>query len=213
MNIFSRQELRDSKLYLLFRGLRMSLNQRKAYQTWIEQDKPVPPPHLVKQRTLLEYKNRFQLTTLVETGTYYGDMIWAMRSHFQQLYSIELSETLHHRARRRFQRYQHIHLLQGDSGKLLESLVSGLAQPALFWLDSHYSAGETARGEKDTPIFEELNHILGNPHPGSVVLIDDARCFGADPAYPTLPNLKDYVLGRNPDLQFHVKHDLIRIFE
>ena len=86
-----------------------------------------------------------------------------------------------------------------------------LQQPALFWLDGHYSAGDTARGEKDTPLYEELEQILRAPDLGHVIVIDDARCFGSDPAYPTLPALTAYVRSRRPEVEIAVADDSIRI--
>ena len=35
----------------------------------------LPPPHFVKQKVLRDYASRYNLRVLVETGTYYGDMI------------------------------------------------------------------------------------------------------------------------------------------
>ena len=64
-------------------------------------------------------------------------------------------------------------LIQGDSGVELGNLVGKLSGPALFWLDGHYSEGETAQGPKDTPIFEELEHIFSARRDGDVILIDE----------------------------------------
>jgi protein-L-isoaspartate O-methyltransferase len=36
--------------------------------------------------------------TLIETGTYLGDMTYAQRKLFKQIYTIELSETLYKKA-------------------------------------------------------------------------------------------------------------------
>ena len=51
----------------------------------------------------------------VETGTFLGDMLAAMRDDFDSLTSIELSEELHSRAKRRFAGDPKITLLHGDS--------------------------------------------------------------------------------------------------
>ena len=78
-------------------------------------------------------------------------------------------------------------------------------------LDGHYSAGETARGEKDTPIHEELAHIFRTGEPGHAIVIDDARCFGTDPAYPGLPELIELVRRSRPGASVEVVDDAIRI--
>ena len=37
-----------------------------------------------------------------------------------------------------------ISIIQGDSGKILNSITNKLKKPAIFWLDGHYSSGITA---------------------------------------------------------------------
>lgn len=89
--------------------------------------------------------------------------------------------------------------------------MSILDQPALFWLDGHYSGGETAQGEKDTPIYEELDRILDAPDRDHVIIIDDARCFGRDRDYPSIQELSDFVRSRRPNVDIAVQDDSIRI--
>jgi hypothetical protein len=81
----------------------------------------------------------------------------------------------------------------------------------LFWLDGHYSGGITAKGRTDTPVAEELEHILTHPVMGHVVLIDDARCFVGQDHYPTLDELKEMILNKRPDWVFDVENDIIRV--
>jgi protein-L-isoaspartate O-methyltransferase len=114
---------------------------RKITAQWIRDDHPVPPPHYVKQMLVTTFALLNKLDTLVETGTYLGDMIEAQRDYFEQIYSIELSPELAERAKERFRQYPHIEIIQGDSGQRLAEVVSRLNGPALFWLDGQYSAG------------------------------------------------------------------------
>lgn len=198
----------------LYRPIRNLLDRRrdeKAMQEWRKAGCPIPPPHRVKQAVLRQYARRYRLTVLVETGTYYGDMVNAMTYAFRQIYSIELSEDLFKRAQKRFGDKAHIELICGDSAKVLPSVLNQLSEPALFWLDGHYSGGPTARGAEDTPILAELDQILAMPDIGHVIVVDDARCFGADAAYPTLEALKEYVLARRPNVRYAVEGDSIRI--
>ena len=173
--------------------------------------KAAPPPHLLKQVVLRETAQRYGLRILVETGTYRGDMLEAMKRYFERLYSIELSPELHAEAKRRFKPDRNIQLIQGDSGRELARVLQWIDRPALFWLDGHYSAGVTARGDKDTPVYEELGCILRAPDLGHVVIIDDARCFGKDPGYPTIDEVKEFVLSRRPGVRISVENDSIRI--
>ncbi len=91
---------------------------------------------------------------------------------------------LHQRARARLKRYSNVKLIQGDSAALLPDLLAGLSEPAGFWLDAHFSGGETARGDVDTPVVSELRAILGHPMRRHVILIDDARLFTGGDGYP-----------------------------
>lgn len=196
-------------LYPLWRALR----HEWEIALWKKHGKPVPPPHVVKQGTLREFAEKFNLKVFIETGTYYGEMVEAMKPYFNQIYSIELSTELYERAKHRFAGDQRITILHGDSGHVLGELLPRLDQPALFWLDGHYSGGETAKGNKETPIYEELTHIFNSHQKGHVIIIDDARLFGTDPAYPTLDELGEFIqLKSTQPLKFEIENDSIRIF-
>lgn len=169
----------------------MKFWNRPTIDKWIADGRPVPPPHVVKQHIVRSYAMDYGLDTLVETGTYLGTMVEAQRKYFKQIYSIELSKDLHARAVKRFKKYDHIHLIQGDSSHALSMI--DLTGPALFWLDGHYSGGITAHGDKECPILEELEHIEKSPF-DNVILIDDARLFTGG-AYPTIDELET-LLGR-----------------
>ena len=214
MKEFVKQLIKHTPLYPSLYNLRVRQVKRKREREqlaeWERQGRPAPPPHPVKQRNLRRYAREYGLRVLVETGTYLGDMVEAMKRDFDEIYSVELGQELYEQAKLRFASEPHVKLLQGDSGVVLKQIVDGLDRPALFWLDGHYSAGITAQGEKDTPIYEELAHILNAPDLGHVILVDDARNFGSDPAYPTLEELKEFVNSKRPS-RITVEDDSIRI--
>ena len=182
---------------------------------WVENFRPCPPPHLIKQSVVKEYAKRFSLGTLVETGTYLGFMVRATTNCFRQIYTIELDETLHRRAQKKFSEFEHITALQGDSGKVLSKLLESLNEPCLFWLDAHHSSGatfKTGKGEVDTPIVEEVTHILTHPKAEEhVILIDDAREFTGENDYPTIQALRELVLSLQPDFVLELGDDIIRV--
>ncbi|MEQ1715633.1 MAG: hypothetical protein ABL907_06565 [Hyphomicrobium sp.] len=198
-------------LYHTLRAWRSWLRANGRRAAWEKQGRPVPPPDVVKQDIVKDYAKRYGAKTLVETGTYVGDMVQATKGAFERIYSIELSHDLAERARRRFASDRNVTILQGDSGALLAELLPKLAEPALFWLDAHYSAGITAKGDLDTPIVQELTHILQPTGPRHVILIDDARCFGVDDDYPTIETISNFVRDRAPGYSTSVEHDSIRI--
>lgn len=187
--------------------------QKQELIDWEKKGRPVPPPHIEKQEVLKRYAKQYGLRTFVETGTYRGDMVEAMKNTFTHIYSVELGEDLYKRAKKRFRYHKHIKILLGDSGKVFKKLIPNLTTPTLFWLDGHYSGGSTARGEKDSPIYEELTHIFNSPDVGHVIIIDDARCF-SNPnyqGYPSLSDLEKFILSARPDVYISVENDSIRI--
>jgi len=188
-----------------------AMRQKRKIKQWEQQGRPSPPPHAIKQRAIKSFAKKYGSKYLIETGTFYGDMVQAMRGSFERVFSIELSPELHKQATRRFAKDDNIEIIQGDSGVELGKLMPRLDQPTLFWLDGHYSAGVTAQGDKDTPIYEELTHIFNSQQLGHVILIDDARCFGTDPAYPTLDELSQFVKKHRPNAEIDVENDSIRI--
>jgi hypothetical protein len=178
---------------------------------WELRGRPAPPPHIFKVRVLKEIAREYGLRTLVETGTYKGATIDALKGEFEELFSIELDEELHADAVQKYSGCRHVKLILGDSGEVLPRLVGELDSPALFWLDAHWSGGATARGDEDTPILRELDCVLSSTQRNAIV-VDDLRLFGKDPGYPTVADVVHLVQERSGDLAgIEIKDDLLRI--
>ncbi len=177
-----------------------------------------PPSYEYKRSEIDNIRQKYSLHILVETGTFLGDTIEFFKPFFKKLYSIELAEDLARDAQQRFANDHHVRILQGDSGEVLKSLIKEIDEPALFWLDGHYSSEfflgdkfiKTGKGKKDTPIEEELNVILSSSIK-HLILIDDARLFVGENDYPSLPQLKKLVARHNRAYQLEVKNDIIYI--
>ena len=187
-----------------------NVHYKRVVRKWDNKGRPVPPPHIVKELVVEEYKKKYGCRIFIETGTYRGDMIYAEKDHFDKIYSIELDEILFRKAVNKFRKYPHITILQGDSSVLLHEVVSKLDEPALFWLDAHYSGGITAKGDKECPIFEELKSIFASKY-HHIILIDDARCFNGTRDYPTITELTENVVKNRPGYTVEVKDDFIRL--
>ena len=119
------------------------------------------------------------LRTFVETGTNEGETIEAASGIFENCITIELSEELHGRASRRLA-YTRIRFELGDSCQVLSRLSRELLAPAVFYLDAHFSGGETARGAEDVPLLREVA-LLGARKQQDLLVIDDASLFGFSP--------------------------------
>ncbi len=184
--------------------------KNQEYKLWVKSGKPLPPHAIAKQKTLLEYKGKYNLSVLIETGTCYGGTIEALRNKFKKLISIEISPYLFSVVKEKFKKYPHIDLFEGDSGELLPNILKNINEPCLFWLDGHYSGDETGKGEFDTPIYKELDAIYATKYK-HVIIIDDARLFVGKNDYPTISELTAYVYNKNPQALVAVEMDLIRI--
>lgn len=185
--------------------------QKQKARAWIKSSKAGVPPHWIKQQAIKDYAQKFSLPVFIETGTYWGDMVFAVKDTFSRIISIELDDKLYERARKRFYKFNHIAILHGDSAQVLPQLLLKEKQPVLFWLDGHFSGGMTACGESPTPILDELEHIFNSMNARSVVLIDDARLFMGVAGYPALEEVKALTAKYLPQWIFQVTDDIIRI--
>jgi len=194
-------------------GFIKQLKQRRKYRKWLANGRPDPPPPLAKQEMLRDYAKSYGLDVFVETGTFLGDTVEALRRNFRIVHSIELSRKFFELSRRRLEGAPNVELHLGDSSKVLLEIVPKIDGPALFWLDGHYSGGETAKGDSNCPVRAELKAIFaGMKHP-FVVMIDDARCFRNPEAtdYPSIQEIEGMVGDEKPDMKVAIAMDCIRI--
>lgn len=194
-----------------YRLVKNLILKKRTFSNWAKSGYPSPPPHIVKQEILKKYAKEYKLKVLVETGTYLGDMIAALKNDFDEIYTIELGHKLWLNARKRFKHYKHIKVIEGDSSKELHKIVPQITQTSLYWLDGHYSGGITAKADKVCPIFDELEAIFNSKVNGHVILIDDARLFNGQDDYPTIEALKNYIEKTKNNVKIRIEHDIIRI--
>lgn len=188
----------------------LSYKDKKQFNKWLASGKPLPPVHAVKQQRIVKIKQKYDIEILVETGTYLGDMVWAQRKNFSQIYSIELSNTFANIAKKRFRKFSNISIIEGDSGFVMPSLIELIKEKAIFWLDGHYSGGKTACSTKECPIYEELEAIFKSEIE-HILLIDDARCFVGENSYPTKEDLFAFILQKFPGSHIEIEDDCIII--
>ncbi|MEO8427321.1 MAG: hypothetical protein ABI651_09445 [Verrucomicrobiota bacterium] len=189
-----------------------SWEHKRRYRVWESRGKPLPPPHFVKQLTIKEFARRFSSHVLVETGTYHGEMVSAMAGGFEQIYSIEVDEALFRAAREKFRRRSHIRLLRGDSAMELPKVLADVREPAIFWLDGHYTGVHAGKTDLNTPILLELAAIAAHAVKQHVILIDDARLFTGRDDYPSMESLREAAARLFPSACFEVADDVIRIY-
>jgi hypothetical protein len=132
----------------------------------------------ISRKTLAKYRRDI----LIETGTLTGETVQAaIDLGFKRIYSIELSKPLANRCKERFKGLDFVTIVQGDSSTELEKILKSVDEPCVFWLDAHYSGGETAKGDKDCPLYEEIAAIASHYIKSHIILIDDIVCLRGDP--------------------------------
>jgi hypothetical protein len=120
----------------------------------------------------------------IETGSYLGNGIQeAVDANFQKIYSIELSDKYFNICKERFKNNKNIHLIKGDSTEQLFNLINSIDENITFWLDGHYSAGDTALGKTMSPLMTELDIIKRHKLNTHTIIIDDLRCWKISPEY------------------------------
>ncbi|MFZ1678239.1 MAG: hypothetical protein WBP41_16865 [Saprospiraceae bacterium] len=185
-------------------------NQRD-FDRWQKAGRPAPPPHYIKQMTIHEYQKKSGYTVLVESGTFLGDMVESQKKSFKKIVSIELAPLLFKKAKKRFQNDHNVTIVWGDSGEKLREILDDMDEPVILWLDGHYSAGVTAKGNKACPIYEEIDAIFDSVNRRDhMILIDDARLFIGKNDYPEVNELTDYIQHKNGKYKAEVKDDIIR---
>jgi hypothetical protein len=169
----------------------------------------ISPPHVIKARTVINLARSHNVRILIETGTFLGEMARNCSKHFKHIWTIELSETLAADATRRLARHRNVSVLCGDSSGLLPQLLVAIGEPAVFWLDAHYSGGVTAKGVTECPLERELQIIADHTFKDHIILIDDVRLMGSGD-YPSLEKVHELVRRINPRYRIEARDDILR---
>ena len=142
----------------------------------------------------------------VETVTFRGGTIKKVLGKVKEIHSIELSKTLYKQCVETFKNNKNVHLYHGASEYELPKVLKKIKERCVFWLDSHYSRGITALGEKECPLLEELDAIANHHIKNHIILIDDTRHFGyvgkSGWQDITTEKVKEKIININPDYIF-----------
>jgi hypothetical protein len=160
-------------------------------------------------------RDRLSLRRAIETGTYRGGGTRLLSAIVRApVTTIELSEPLAQAAAEALADLPDVTVRQGDSRGVLPELIDP-AVPTLYWLDGHWSGGETAGEASECPLLDELRAI-GAGHVDVALLVEFAGVFTAspppphDPAeWPTIVDVFDTLRAARPGHHVTVLRDLV----
>jgi len=145
----------------------------------------------------------------IETGTYLGFTTKGLSEVASQVFSLEPSPIYFQSATEKLSDVKNIKIVNQSSEEGLSGVLDLIPDGsyANFWLDGHYSAGNTYLGANHCPVKEELEIIERRLKSLRVqIFIDDFRLFGIEPGYPTKDFLVDW--ARQNGFDWTVERDI-----
>ena len=145
----------------------------------------------------------------IETGSYMGEGIQgAINSGFKEIHSIELMYKFWQHCRKRFRRYDYVNIWLGHSEQWLPIILREINKRCTFWLDAHYSGGDTG---ETYPILKELEIIKDHHIKEHTILIDDMRLFRKGYGGISAEDIKESLKGYDISYEYGVAENDILI--
>lgn len=192
------------------RWVKVFVTQIQEILSWSRRSFEAPSPSFIKRSVLI--RNGSHGATWVETGTYRGETTRILARNAPVVYTIEPSQRYFEIAKRRLRRYKNVFVIKGTSEESLPNVLEKISGDVNFWLDGHYSGGETFQATRNTPIVSEMAVIEKKLRSFGkvVVIIDDLRCFGStNPDYLGYPSI-DFLIqwAIKMELNWKMEHDM-----
>lgn len=195
------------ELLLLRRVLRSGLE----FRAWRARAWASPAPNFVKRQVLRRYS--VPSATWVETGTYLGETARFLARMSNAVITLEPSPHYFASAAKVLSSCTNVSQIMGSSETHLLGVVSSLDGDVCFWLDGHYSGGQTFKGTKVSPVLEELKVISEHKAQFSsiTVLVDDVRLFPVgihegEVGYPPISSLVEF--AESHGFSWTIEHDI-----
>lgn len=134
-------------------------------------------------QTLENFKIEKKPKIFCETGSYLGENIQYVldANYFDKVHSIEISEKWYNYCKDKYNENEKVFLHLGNSADVIRNYDFG-DEPVLFYLDAHFSGGETGGSdiENGCPLLLELDSLCETrkKNTGDIVIIDDMRLMG-----------------------------------
>ena len=132
---------------------------------------------------VLDKIRQLGVKVFIETGTYKAQTsVWASK-RFDIVYTVEASKKLYNEAVEQYGNMSNIRFMCGTSKECLKKIINEIETQAVFWLDAHWSGGETFGSDDRCPLLDELG-LITKEDVKHYILIDDARLFMCPPPMP-----------------------------
>jgi len=200
------------QILLFFLGLSISNDDLKEFIKWKDlHNYSEPFPTFVKKQVFNEYNS--SSTIWVETGTLVGDTAKYLSKIAKFVYTIEPSKKYYNLSVKNLTNCENVKIYNDTSENKLNDILEIIKPNSdiCFWLDGHWSGGDTFKGETDTPILSELETIKRylNKFSKLNILIDDFRIFDIGnnvDIYPSKEVLIEYAAKNN--LKWRITRDI-----
>jgi hypothetical protein len=146
----------------------------------------------------------------IETGTYLGHTSKAAAQiGFKKIYTIEIAHNYYDLAKTNLLQFTQVECIFGDSQIELVKILDSLNETAVFWLDGHFSGGDTGSCIDAVPLYKELELIKTHHIKNHILLIDDIRLLGNEWETLSLNGIKDRCLNINKNYKFSFENGYV----
>lgn len=160
-------------------------------------------------------QDTFGVQCFIETGTYLGtSALWASK-RFRSVFTIEADRKLYEAACAHLASAKNVVPICENSSSGLAQVLARINEPAIVWLDAHWSCGETFGADDQCPLLTEIRLLNEFPHE-HFVIIDDARLFLRPPPsplrvdqWPTIVDVVNALHNASVNRYIAIYHDII----
>jgi hypothetical protein len=137
----------------------------------------------LKYDEIVKIMSNFNLSELshmnfYESGTYYGTTTLEMQPHFKQIFTIEVSVHIFENTHKYLTQYSNITHINGATEDIIKDIIVNNNQSEfIFFLDGHYSSGDTESSNIHVPLLEELKQINTYYKKKGLIIVDDYNLF------------------------------------
>lgn len=132
---------------------------------------------------MLLLRNERNAAVFVEGGTHLGNTSYWAAEHFNTVHTIEAAKTFFDEFALLPDKPANVRSYFGTTTERLPEILKSCSSSAIFWLDSHWSAGASFGEGDECPLLQEIDLIYqfaSDPF----IFIDDARLFLSPPPPP-----------------------------